>query len=173
MSGKIESLLKQISEAASDVIGMIQSIDAKIQTLNAQRQAINDAPVGRSDFVAYIGRWIDQQTERFSISIAQELHKIDRSFASLERGSFRLNLLTGAVNIPVVISEDAALWYLKPAIMTRIEELTGKMEFPSGKEDVPAEKRRGLIAAIDREIESPRAERDDLAGQLLRTGVTG
>lgn len=64
MSGKIESLLKQISEAASDVIGMIQSIDAKIQALNAQRQAINDAPVGRSDFVAYIGRWIDQSAIR-------------------------------------------------------------------------------------------------------------
>lgn len=173
MSGKIESLLKQISEAANDVISMIHALDAKIEKLNAQRQAISDAPVGRRDFVAYIGRWIDQQTERFSVSIGQELHKIDRSFFSLERGSFRLNLLTGVVNIPVAITEDAALWYLKPAIMARIEELAGGMDFPTGKEDVPVEKRRELIAAIDQQIASLRAERDELANQLLRTGVAG
>lgn len=171
MSNKIESLLKQISDAANNVIGLIQEVDAKIDDLSARRKALVEAPIGRRDFLAYIDRWIDNKTQRFSTSTKNELSKVDRRFIAVEQGLGSLDLLTGGISLPVAITEEGLLWYLKPAIIARMEEITAGVDFQTGEDDIPAEKRRELIAAIDMEISKMRSERNELATQLMKTGV--
>ena len=172
MSTKIKSLLKQVMDAAGEVVGEINALDNRIQALNQQRQSIGDAPVSKADFLEYISRSIDRQTDRFSGSIKRELEKVNRAFFSIERDPMRLLLLTGAINLPVVITEEACLWYLKPAIMARMEELTESIDFSGAGDAIPVEKRRVMVAQIDAEIDTLRAERADLANQLQAAGIT-
>lgn len=177
MSTKINALLKQIDDAANEIIGSIHSLDSWIVALQEQRQCIGEEPVTRPEFLEYIGQAIDRRTGHMSSCIAQELRKINSSFFALEGGAqkgapLNIPLLTGR-NLPVEITEAACYWYFKPAIMARLGELAESMDFPDADAVVSVEKRRAMIASIDKEICTLRAERDELASQLQAARITG
>jgi len=169
MSEKLANLIKQVNVVAQEVISTIQSLDARIVALGEQRKVIGDAPVSRHEFLAYIGKAIDQKTNGFGELKARELGKVDTSFFSMEKTSPSINFLVSSAGTPVAITEEACHWYLKPLILARMAELIEDFDFPD--KSIPIEKRRVMIAEIDAEISKLRAERNTLASQLQSAGV--
>jgi hypothetical protein len=164
-------LLKQVNDASRAIISAIQGTDAKIAELQKQRQKIGDAPVTRAEFLGYIENSLDAESMRISQTISRALNNVDRAFFALEKHTFMVPFLTGDRALPFEITEAAAYWYLRPAIMERMAEVTATMEFPDDSEAVPLQKRRAMLAEIDAEIEQLRAERNELASQLQKAGV--
>lgn len=173
MSNKLKGLLRQINDAANEVASAIQSLDERIANLQAKRQSIGDASVSQAEFLEYIGRELDQQAGYIGRVLARALDGIDRSFFALENRRISVLFLTTSRTSPVVITEDACFWYLKPAIMARMAELTESMVFAPAADLVPVETRRAMIAEIDAEIDKLRTERDELAAQLEASGIIG
>lgn len=168
MSTKLSTLLKQVNEATKEIVSTIQGFDDRIEALQAERQAIGLAPVSRADFIAYIETVVDKKGGGFSRQIARQLGDIDHAFFALERIGSPINFLNPYLGSSV-IQEDAAYWYLKPAIMARVEELATTMNFP--EEAMPLDERRAHIAAIDAKIADLRKQRAELAGQLQKAGL--
>lgn len=173
MSNKLKGLLRQINDAANEVVSAIQNLDARIANLQEQRQRIGDAPVSRADFLEYIGHELDRQAVNIEANLVRALGGIDRSFFALENRRISVLFLTTSRTSPDVITEEACFWYLKPVIMARMAELAESMDFAPAAELVPIETRRAMIAEIDAEIDKLRAERDELAAQLEATGIVG
>lgn len=168
MSIKLSTLLKQVNEATKEIVSTIQGFDDRIDALQSERQTIGQAPVSRADFVAYIEAMVDQKAGAFSNQITRQLEGIDPAFFALERIGNPINFLNPYLNSGV-IQEDAAYWYLKPAIMARVEDMAATMNFP--EEAMPLDERRARIATIDAEIADLRKQRAELAGQLKKAGL--
>ena len=96
MSDKLKTLLKQVTDAASEIIAAIQKTDAKIVELQKQRQQIGDAPVTRAEWLEYIGAEIDRKAGSFGAGMRRMVSSIDASFFALERlGRLPGDLLAG------------------------------------------------------------------------------
>lgn len=171
MSTKLSTLLKQVNEATKEIISTIHGFDARVDELQAERQAIGQAPVSRADFVGYVEAMVDRLAGNFAGHISRQLEQLDTAFFSMEKSGWAVNFLAPYLRADGVIQEDAAYWYLKPAIMARVNELADAMDFPEGA--MPLEERRAKIAAIDAEIEQIRQQRNELAEQLQKTGMVG
>ena len=171
MSAKLKTLLKQVNEAAKEIVDAIQTVDARIDELTRQRQQIGEAPVTRDAFMAYLSDSIDERARRFGEQISRQLRDVDTGFFAMERQAFRIPFLTGATNLPVTITEEACYWYLKPAMMERFAEIADSMAFPESGESGGIEKRREMVASIDTEITKLRIERAELASALQKAGL--
>jgi hypothetical protein len=173
MSAKLNTLLKQVDAAANEIFGAIQGIDSQIAALQFKSHEIGQAPVRRAEFVRYVGDELDSRAGNMSTRILSVLRRMDLSFFAIEKGSIPAQFLTGGDALPVVISEMAAYWYLKPAILASIEELTESMDFPEDSQVATVEERRVMIAEIDAEIAGLRAQRETLVSQLRKFGLIG
>jgi hypothetical protein len=173
VSENLKSLLKKVNEVAKDIVDAIHRTDTKIAELQERRQKIGDALVSREEFIEYIARQIDRKSGNFGFHVRNMVGGIDASFFSVERNNLNISgsLLTGGRNVPVDITEEAIYWYLKPAIMARMSELADQMDFPI--DAIPADERRKMISEIDAEIQILRVERNDMAQQLKKAGITG
>jgi hypothetical protein len=173
MSTKLNALLKQVDAAAKEIFGTIKDIDAQIAALQVKRQEIGQAPVSPAEFVGYVSDELDSRAGNIATRILSVLRRVDLSFFALEKGSIPVRFLTGGDVLPTEISEMAAYWYLKPAILARVEELTESMGFPEDSPVATVEERRTMIAEIDAEIAGLRAQRETLASQLHKVGLVG
>jgi FtsZ-binding cell division protein ZapB len=167
---KIDDLLDQVETAAKQLLDTIQDLDAMIAELQEKRQRIGEAPVSKVDFLRYIEKALDENAKNIGRNLARQFDTLDRSFFALENSRINIPFLTGGI-YPVAITEDAAYWYLKPAIMARMEELADNMDFPA--DTVPVNERRRLVGAIDVEIKQLFSERDDLAAHMETAGLVG
>ena len=171
MSTKLSTLLKQVNEATKEILSTIHGFDARISELQAERQAIGQAPVSRADFVGYVEAMVDKLAGNFAGHISRQFGQIDTAFFSMEKSGRPVNFLAPYLRADGVIQEDAAYWYLKPAIMARVSEQAAEMDLPD--DAMPLTERRAKIAAIDAEIEQIRQQRNELAEQLQKTGMVG
>ena len=171
MSTKLSTLLKQVNEATKEILSTIHGFDARIAELQAERQTIGQAPVSRADFVGYVEAMVNRLAGNFSGHISRQLEQIDTAFFSMEKSGRAVNFLAPYLRADGVIQEDAAYWYLKPAIMARVREQAAGMDLP--EDAMPLTERRAKIAAIDAEIEQIWKQRNELAEQLQKTGMAG
>ncbi len=172
MSNKIDKLLKQVNDAAGELVGMIQEVDARISALQIERQSIGNAPVSRADFLEYISQAIDAKSRLFGKGKTRQIEAIDTSFFSLERGGLEnFNFLLTEQFGHADIHEGGLYWYLKPSIMARCAEIAEEMALPDNAMS-PGD-RQSRIAAIDAEIAVLRVQRNEMAGQLKKAGLVG
>jgi hypothetical protein len=165
---KINDLLGQVETAAKQLLDTIQDLDARIAKLQEKRRRIGEAAVSKADFLRYIEKALDKNAKNIGPNLAHQFEKVDRSYFALENAQINIPFLTGAI-YPVVITEEAAYWYLKPIIMARMEELAGNLDFPA--DAVPVDERRRLVEAVDVEIKQLISERNSLAVQMEAAGI--
>lgn len=91
------------------------------QKKSARHESEQKWPDSRADFIAYIEEIVDKKAGAFHRQITRQLEGIDASFFSMEGIGNPVNFLNPYLSSRE-IQEDAAYWYLKPAIMARVEE---------------------------------------------------
>lgn len=179
-----KGLLAKLHSAAEGIKGDIGGIDRRIAALEAEREALTDAPVTREDFKSYLAADVARRGEVFKYRIngfvsgkARGSAKFDPTFARLER-----NLVAGqAQNFPFMDGEDAFegfnlsapafYWYFGDLIVERFMQAVDLAHDwqPGG---IPVAERRARIAEIDAELQSLVEKRDSLAAELVGAGIT-
>lgn len=170
MSNKLKSLLAQVNAATQELLANIQNLDGQIAALQEKRERIGEAPVSKADFLSYIEKELDRNTGTIKATMGRWLDQMPKDFFTLERSTLYIPFLTGTKGVAAEITEAAAYWYLKPAIMDRMAGLVELMEFPSDAFSI--EERRKILADIDADIERLNGERDELASQMEAAGIS-
>ena len=169
MTTKLSGLLKQVNAAAKEIGAAIQGVDGQIAELQAERQRIGDSPVSKADFLAAVASALDAKAGGFGAIKARHFAAQDFSFFAVERGFPGVNFLLEDATTRAEITERGLYWYLKPAILARMEEIADGLDLPA--DAMPPEQRRARIAAIDDEIAKLRAQRNEMAEQLHSAGL--
>lgn len=168
---ELNSLVAQLKSVANDLKGQIHELDERIQDAEQRRNLITQETVSKADFMIFLRADIRAKGKPFWGSLRPMIKNAPRQYPMLERG-LTLPYLTGNEFAPVVMTEEAAFFYLGDLIADRIERaISEDMEWPHGV--MPVSERRKLVAQIDAEILDLKEQRQELAAQLLEAGLAG
>lgn len=176
-NAEVKGLLSQLRAAADAIKAQIHEADAQIAALNEQRRALTNAPVSKTDFMSYVRADI----ERRAVSYQQRMKHWARknnfpfSFAQLERVHTLENLqpfpyLDGETPHNMGELDPGALyWHFGELIAERFDLALDYFEWPG--DSVSVADRRRQIAEIDAKLIAISAKRDELANDLISSGM--
>lgn len=174
---EVKGLLSQLRDAASAIKSQIQEADNEIAVLNSQRRALMDAPVSKSDFMAYVRADIQVRAASYDAKLGKwaRNNKFPFSFSQLERVYLAESLqpfpyLDGEVpHNAGDIDPGALYWHFGELIAERFSDALDRFEWDDDL--VAVADRRNQIAAIDTNLKQLNAHRDQLASDLIGSGM--
>ena len=173
---EVKGLLSQLRSAAEAIKGQIHEIDSQITVLNEQRSALTDAPVSKSDFMAYVAMDSHRHAQMYQHKIEKKWakdYKFPFSFALLERNHTNgepqpFSYLDGESPYGE-LTIAAHHWYLNELIAKRFLDAMVNLPWPSNA--VPVADRRRMITEIDTKLQELNGKRDELANDLISSGM--
>lgn len=177
-TAKVKGLLSQLRDAANAIKTQIHEADAQIATLEAQRRALTDAPVSKADLVEYIRADIQRRASNYEWSLAKwaKESNFPFSFLELERNHAAKKqqpfpYWDGMPHHDVGnIAPQGMYWLLGDLLAERFLTALDKLGYADDL--VPVADRRRLIAEIDAKLKELNAKRDELANDLISSGMS-
>lgn len=159
---QLKELFGQINNAFENIKAEIQSLDEQIEAKYRERKKIMEAPIGKEDYLYFIGEEIKAGVNGFGKRLALELEKQDKSLNSLMRNQeskfFRGHIFTPG-------HDSYFLYYFGDLMLEGVRKAVNEhLEFPD--DTMPIQERFESVDKIDAEIEALDKQRDDLAEQL-------
>lgn len=170
---EFKSLLAKVKKAADDVRSQIQALDVEIEAFDKQRSAINNAPVSKADFMAYLREDICRRSAHLPHVLKTKWARDGQfsNFVRLERvysngGLQPFPYINGEVPVTAVNLDPAAFyWYFGEMVAERFEQAIEGLDWP--EDATPVDQRRQQIEEIDSNLEGLMSRRDALAADLL------
>jgi septal ring factor EnvC (AmiA/AmiB activator) len=167
-----KALVAEMKKSAADVRSKIKALDAEIEELNEERQAINAAPVSKADFMEYLRSDIQRRAARMPQLLQQTFAQREKSrnFEILERidsrgGKQDVPYINGDSPVDhVTLGDHAFFWYFGDLIAERFEQVADGLSWPA--DAMPVAQRRQRIKEIDSKIGSLSAQRNMLEMDL-------
>ena len=177
---QVKGLLSQLRAAADGIKAQIHELDDQISALENKRRALTETPVSKADLMEYVRADI----QRRAASYQSRLEKWAResnfpfSYTALER-----NHLAGKQQPFPYLDGDprhdggsivhmeigGIFWNFGELFAEQFSNALDKFEFPA--DAVPVADRRRMIAEIDTELQKLNVKRDELANDLLSSGM--
>lgn len=176
---EVKDLLSQLRSAAEVIKQQIHEADRKIEVLLVEREALCEARLTKEDFMAYIRNDIQRRAMTYAVRLKNAERKkrftFGVSFSQLERNEKAFNTQP----LPYLDGEDysdgssihpgALYWIFGDQIEKRFSDALDQFDWPEG--GLSLEERRARLEAIDQELETLNAERDNLANDLMSAGM--
>jgi hypothetical protein len=178
-TAKVKDLLAQLRNAAGAIKAQIHEIDDQIDALTEQRRALTDAPVSKADLAEFIRADILRRAENYQWRVDKWVKDgcYPMSFDDLERrhksgNAQPLPYLDGNPLHGVLQQmEPAGIYHLfGDLLMDRFLAALDKHGYAD--DSVPVADRRRQIAEIDAKLRTLNAKRDELANDLINSGMT-
>lgn len=175
---EVKGLLSQLRTAAGAIKAQIQEADSQITALTEQRRALTDTPVSKSDFMGYVRADIDNRSVAYQHRIKQwaRRYKFPFSFTQLER-TYTLGTLQHFAYLDGEMPHDggeisaaALYWHFGDLIAERYSDALDNLQWPDD-DVVSVADRRIQIAEIDAKLQEINAKRDELANDLIQSGM--
>ncbi len=173
---EVKGLLSQLRAAAAAIKTQIQEADGQIAVLNEQRRALTESTVSKSDFMEYVRADIARRAAPYQHNIGKwaNFYKFPLSFSQLERSDSQAALLFPYLDgetphAGAEFSSSALYWHFGELIAERFSVALDKLPWPNNV--VTVADRRLQIAAIDAKLQELNAKRDELANDLISSGM--
>jgi len=175
-SKTVKSLLSQLRSAADAIKAQIHEADDQIAALSAQRRALTDGPVSRADLMEFIRADIQRRASNYQWSVEKWARESDfpYSFAELERNDTLgkeqpFPYWDGMRGDGQHTHPQGMFWIFGELLAERFFVALDKLGYAN--EVVPVADRRRLIAEIDEKLKELNAKRDELANDLISSGM--
>jgi hypothetical protein len=174
---EVKGLLSQLRTAAGAIKAQIHEADSQIAALNEQRRALTDAPVSKSDFMAYVRADIERRavSYRSRMKLWERNYKFPFSFTQLERTHTREDLqpfpyLDGETpHNGGELDAGALYWHFGDLLAERFSNALDSLQWPA--DVVSVADRRLQIAEIDAKLKELNAKREEWANDLISSGM--
>ncbi|MBS4015397.1 MAG: hypothetical protein KGZ86_03070 [Candidatus Latescibacteria bacterium] len=172
---ELKNIVSQLKSAAKELIGQLESIDAKIVELSEQRDAITSGLVSKEDFLQYMRAHFQRKGESFERGIIKTIGNRPRDYASLERANSQgnsfvgINFLTEG-NVPVDITDGAIYYYFGDLLVDRLGKSLAGLQWP--EDAIPAALRHEMLLDIKQDIAMLEKQRGGLVETLKEAGIT-
>ncbi len=172
---KLSEMAKQLKEAAHELLAELNSIDAQIEVLHKQRDAVTSGHVSKADYLRYLATHFEIKGARFKTSLLREIEaKGTFDFGNLERGLLNkngfigLNFLT-VYSVPVPITDDALYFYFNDVLIDKISQALDAHAWPN--DAMPAEACREALLSIEQAIKELEQSRNALVKSIDDAGI--
>lgn len=174
---EVKGLLSQLRTAAGAIKAQIHEADSQIAALTEQRRVLTDAPVSKADFMGYVRADIQRRAVSYQHRMKHWARKnnFPFSFTQLERTHVLENLqpfpyLDGETpHNGGELDPGALYWHFGELIAERFDLALEYFEWPD--DVVAVTDRRLQIAEIDKKLQEIQAKRDELANDLISSGM--
>lgn len=177
---EVKDLLSQLRSAAEIIKKQIYEADQKIEVLLNERENLCEARLTKEDFMAYVRKDIKRRASEYPIrmkNIAKNTgFPFNMSFSQLERNDKSNNFqhfpyLDGeSFHDGSVLHPSALYWIFGDQIEKRFSDALDQFDWP--ETGLSIESRRKRLHEIDLELEKLNEKRDNLANDLMSTGMT-
>lgn len=176
-NAKVKGLLSQLRAAAEGIKAQIHEADSQIAELNEQRRALTDAPVSKNDLMEFVRADIQRRASNYQWAIDKWAKEsgFPFSFSELESAhtSGKPQPFPYWDGVPQhdgrKIEPEGMYWHFGDLIAERFLVSLGKLEWPTDL--IPVADRRLLISEIDVKLQEINAKRDELANDLIGSGM--
>ena len=174
---EVKGLLAQLRTAADAIKAQIQEADSQIAALTEQRRVLTNASVSKDDFMGYVRADIQRRAVSYQYRLKRfaEKNNFPFGFAQLERVHVAESLqpfpyLDGEVpHNGAELDTGAFYWHFGDLIAERFGVALDNFDWPD--DVVSVEDRRLQIAEIDKKLQEIQAKRDELANDLIGSGM--
>lgn len=173
---EVKGLISELRNAAGIIKNQIHAIDQRIEALFIEKEQLEEVPLTKEDFMFYVRQEIKRRAENYKRRLKYHSHKtgfpFNFSYPILENNPHLALPFLGTENIHVRNSfeESAIYWMFGDLIEQRFAEAIDQFNWPEAS--VSIDERRQRIAEIDAELAQLEEERDNLASDLMDTGMT-
>ncbi|MDP2144410.1 MAG: hypothetical protein Q8J80_09820 [Gallionella sp.] len=176
-TAKVKGLLAQLRDAANAIKAQIHEADAQIAALTEQRRALTDAPVSKDDLAEFVRADIQRRANNYQWRIDKWAREggFPVSFAALERNHVAgkpqpLPYWDGVPHHDALNIELHGMYHLFGDLLAE-RFLTALDTLGYADSLVPVADRRRQIAEIDAKLKELNAKRDELANDLISSGM--
>jgi len=174
---EVKGLLSQLRTAAEGIKAQIHEADQQIAMLTAQRSVLANATVSKEDVMVYVRADIQRRAVSYQYQLKKFTQKNDSlfTFAKLEREHVKQNLqpfpyLDGEIPNPFAeLSPGALYWHFGDLIAERFNVALDCYEWPV--DSISVADRRLQLREIDKKLQEIDAKRDELANDLISSGM--
>lgn len=161
-----------IRSALAGLKGQLKSLNGKLEALHQERDLLISAPVSREDAVAEFQALVDEAAGRHQKALGEAVFGAALS-GRPEKFSFVSYLVAGSKSgtpTAAPVLEGVISLFLGDALKVGVARVLAEMEWPDGA--ISLAERQTRLAKLDAEIASLESQRDELAAEAARAGLS-
>ncbi len=176
---EVKDLLAQLRDAAEVVKGQIVDVDYKIEELLNERHHLCEAPLTKEDFMHYVRKDIQRRASDYPRRMKNLAKGTGFPFSTGFSQLDRIDKAGGGQSLPYldgleysggsILHQGAMYWIFGDFIEKRFSDALNQFDWPEN--GISIEERYKRIQEIDQELEQLNEKRDNLASDLMSTGV--
>jgi hypothetical protein len=174
----LDAAIGQLNSISAGLRGKIEAIDIEINSTRARINELQDMPISKADYMAYVEADIDKLGEKYASEMLK-LIRTEHGQANVSMGVMEtISKRAGGImpyltaGVPMTdITREAAYWLFGEQIKTRLSDVFDRIEWRA--DSVPVIERQREIKTLRESLKELELQRNSIAEQLIRAGVQG